>query len=217
MAKDLLPSPHPLTPPRSEEDWVTWFRLLRSRRVGPTTFHRLLAEHGSAEAALAALPEVARAAGVKNYECCPAEVAAAELHAGHLAGAVPVAFGSREYPALLAELPDAPPFLWTLGDRALLSRPLVALVGARNASSLGTRMARKLAEELTQNGFAVVSGLARGVDTAAHMASLEGGTIAVMGGGVDVVYPAENAVLAQEIVEKGLRISEQAMGLQPQA
>ncbi len=217
MAEDLLPSPHPLTPPRSEDDWVTWFRLLRSRRVGPTTFHRLLAEHGSAEAALAALPEVARTAGVENYECCPVEVAEAELRAGRLAGAVPVALGSLEYPALLSELPDAPPFLWTLGDRALLSRPLVALVGARNASSLGTRMARKLAEGLVSNGFAVVSGLARGIDTAAHMASLEGGTVAVMGGGVDVVYPAENAVLAQEIAEKGLRISEQAMGLQPQA
>ena len=217
MAKDLLPSPHPLTPPRSEDDWVSWLRLLRSRRVGPTTFFRLLAEHGNAQAALQALPEVAREAGVEKYATCPPEVAFAELKAGRLAGAKLVGFGSPDYPAALAELSDAPPFLWVIGDTALLKRPMVALVGARNASSLGTRMARSLAEGLTNKGYLVVSGLARGVDTAAHLAALRGGTLAVMAGGVDVIYPAENAVLAQEITENGLRVSEQAMGLQPQA
>ncbi|MDJ0826075.1 MAG: DNA-processing protein DprA [Rhodobacter sp.] len=217
MAEVLLPSPHPLTPPRSEEDWVTWLRLLRSRRVGPTTFFRLITEHGDAAAALDALPDVARAAGVEDYRPCPPEIAAAELKAGHLAGAQLVAHGSPAYPKGLLDLPDAPPFLWCLGDGDILSRPMIALVGARNASSLGTRMARKLAEGLTDEGFVVVSGLARGVDTAAHLASLDGGTCAVLAGGVDVVYPIENAVLAQEIAEKGVRISEQAMGLQPQA
>ncbi len=217
MAKDLLPSPHPLTPPRSEEDWVTWLRLLRSRRVGPATFHRLIAEHGSPAAALEALPGIARAAGVEDYKVCPPDIAQAELTAARLAGAAPVAFGSRAYPAALADLSDAPPFLWAIGDQRLLARPMVALVGARNASSLGTRMARKLAAELADAGFVVVSGLARGVDTAAHLAALEGGTLAVMAGGVDVIYPAENAVLAQEIAEKGLRISEQPMGLAPMA
>ena len=131
MAKDLLPSPHPLTPPRSEDDWVSWFRLLRSRRVGPTTFHRLMAEHGSAQAALQALPEVARAAGVEKYQTCPEDIARAELQAGRLAGAIPVAHGTPDYPAALADLPDAPPFLWLIGDGALLHRPMVALVGAR--------------------------------------------------------------------------------------
>ncbi|WP_172296478.1 DNA-processing protein DprA [Pseudoruegeria sp. HB172150] len=217
MAEDLLPSPHPLTPPRSEEDWVFWFRLLRSRRVGPTTFHRLLAEHGNARDALRALPEVARAAGVEEYTPCPAAVAESELKNGRVCGARPVAIGSAEYPPRLAQLADAPPILWALGDPALLARPVVALVGARNASSLGTRMARQLAQGLTEAGYAVVSGLARGVDTAAHLASLEGGTIAVMAGGVDVIYPAENAVLAQEIAERGLRLSEQPIGMQPMA
>lgn len=176
-----------------------------------------MAEHGSADAALAALPEVARAAGVEKYAPCPAEIAAEEMRQARLFGAKPVACGSAAYPAALAELGDAPPILWSLGDLDLLSRPIVALVGARNASSLGTRMARQLAHGLTEAGFAVVSGLARGVDTAAHLASLDGGTIAVLAGGVDVVYPAENAVLAQEIAEKGLRLSEQPMGMQPQA
>jgi len=217
MAKDLLPSPHPLTPPRSEEDWVAWLRLLRSRRVGPTTFFRLMAEHGDAAKALNTLPEIARAAGVKDYSLCPVETALAELKAGQLTGARLIAYGTQDYPAALCELPDAPPFFWALGDASLLTQPMVALVGARNASSLGTRMARKLAAGLAEAGHVVISGLARGVDTAAHLAALDGGTLAVMAGGVDVVYPVENTVLAQEIAEKGLRISEQPMGLQPQA
>ena len=217
MAKDLIPSPHPLTPPHEEDDRRNWLRLLRSRRVGPATFFRLMAEHGTATAALAALPEVAAAAGVKDYKICPEGVVLAELNAGKLAGASLVAKGDPDYPEALAELIEAPPMLWVFGDRALLSRPMVALVGARNASSLGTRMARKLAHGLAEAGFVVVSGLARGIDAAAHLAALEHGTLAVMAGGVDVFYPTENAVLAQEIGEKGLRISEQPPGLQPHA
>ncbi len=217
MAKDLFPSPHPLTPTHEEDDRLNWLRLLRSRRVGPATFFRLMTEHGTASAALTALPQVAAAAGVKDYAVCPEGVALAELKAGKLAGATLVAHGEVGYPQALCDLPDAPPLLWTIGDRSLLSRPMVALVGARNASSLGTRMARKLAEGLAEAGFVVVSGLARGIDTAAHLAALDRGTVAVMAGGVDVFYPAENAVLAQEIGEKGLRLSEQPLGLQPQA
>ena len=217
MVEEFLPSPHPLTPPRSEQGMLFWLRLLRSRRVGPTTFHRLLAEHGSAEAALEALPEVARAAGVTEYQTCPEGVAVAELKAGKLAGARIVAYGGSDYPKALMTLPDAPPLLWVIGNTALLKQPMVALVGARNASSLGTRMARSLSAALTKDGYVVVSGLARGVDTAAHLAALEGGTVAVMAGGVDVIYPAENAVLGQEIGEQGLRISEQPMGTVPQA
>ena len=217
MAKDLFPSPHPLTPPHEEDDRRNWLRLLRSRKVGPATFFRLMAEHGTATAALAALPEVAAAAGVKDYKICPEGVVLAELNAGKLAGASLVAKGDPDYPEALAELIEAPPMLWVFGDRALLSRPMVALVGARNASSLGTRMARKLAHGLAEAGFVVVSGLARGIDAAAHLAALEHGTLAVMAGGVDVFYPTENAVLAQEIGEKGLRISEQPPGLQPHA
>jgi len=104
-----------------------------------------------------------------------------------------------------------------LGQQSLLTRPMVALVGARNASSLGTRMAKSLAAGLAEAGYVVVSGLARGIDTAAHLASLDSGTIAVMAGGVDVIYPVENAGLAQDIRHKGLRISEMPMGMPPQA
>ena len=196
MAKDLFPSPHPLTPPHHEEERLIWLRLLRSRRVGPATFFRLLKEHGTAELALRALPDVARSAGVKDYEPCPNRAVISELEAGKLAGAKLIAIGEPDYPALLGELVDAPPLIWTLDDTALLSKPMIALVGARNASSLGTRMSRRLSAGLTEAGFVVVSGLARGVDA---------------------FYPSENAVLAQEISATGLLLSEQPMGLRPHA
>jgi DNA processing protein len=209
-------TPH-LTPPLTEEELSDWLRLLRSRRVGIQTFFRLMADFGTARAALEALPGIAREAGVENYAPCPPEVIAAELRGARQAGVTWLAHGRPGYPSQLTELPDPPPLLAALGDAGLLARPTVALVGARNASSLGTRMARRLAEELGQAGFVVVSGLARGIDTAAHHASLATGTVAVMAGGVDVVYPVENAVLAQEIAERGLRLSEQPMHLEPQA
>ena len=217
MAEDLFPSPHPLTPPHHEEERLIWLRLLRSRRVGPATFFRLLKEHGSAELALRALPDVARAAGVADYQPFGEDAAISELRAGKLAGARLIAFGEADYPVLLGELDDAPPLIWILGDTKLLSHPMIALVGARNASSLGTRMARRLATDLTEAGFVVVSGLARGIDAAAHVGAKDTFTVAVMAGGVDVVYPSENAVLAQEIPENGLLLSEQPMGLRPHA
>ncbi|EKE44420.1 DNA processing protein [Oceaniovalibus guishaninsula JLT2003] len=190
---------------------------MRSRRVGVATFFRLLRDHGSAAASLEALPEVARAAGVSDYRACPPEVAEAELRAARLAGATMVCWGEPTYPSQLSDIPDPPPFLWAMGDMALLERPAIALVGARNASSLGLRMARTLARGIGEAQAVTVSGLARGIDAAAHEAALPTGTIAVMAGGVDVVYPSENAVLAQEIAEQGLRLSERPMGLQPQA
>ena len=217
MTEDLHPSTHPPLPPTTEDDRFSWLRLLRSRRVGIATFYRLLAEHGTAQNALAALPNVARAAGVADYRICPEAVAQAELRNGAQAGAKLVFRGTPDYPKSLTDLPDAPPFLWVMGNPALLNRPIVALVGARNASSLGTRMARALARELGQAGYIVVSGLARGVDTAAHIAALDTGTIAVQAGGIDVMYPAENTDLASQIAQTGLRISEQPVGLTPQA
>jgi len=211
------PSTHPPLPPTTEDDRVTWLRLLRSRRVGPTTFHRLLDEHGTAAAALDALPEVARAAGVSDYTPCPPGVAEAELRAGHAAGARLLTCADPAYPAALRDLPDSPPLLWIKGDPALFARPVVSLVGARNASSLGLRMARALAAELAEKGFVIASGLARGIDTAGHQACLESGTIAVMAGGVDVVYPSENKALCDRIGKTGLCLSEQPPGLVPQA
>ena len=203
---------------QTKEDTVFHsLRLLRSRRVGPATYHRLMREHGTAVAALAALPDIAAAAGVADYKICPEGVVMAELKAGRANNAQLLIAGQPGYPHALDDLGDAPPLLWALGNLDLLSRPMIALVGARNASSLGTRMAKKLAADLGQAGFVIVSGLARGVDTAAHLASLPTGTVAVQAGGVDVIYPTENTILAQDIARSGLRISEMAMGIQPQA
>ncbi|MBK5925994.1 DNA protecting protein DprA [Rhodobaculum claviforme] len=196
---------------------MSWLRLIRSHRVGPATFYRLLDEHGSAGAALAALPGVARAAGVTGYTPCPIQLAEAELEAAQACGAFALRPGDGIYPDALAAIADAPPLIWARGDAGVLAAPMVAMVGARNASALGQRMARALAEGLGRDGLVVVSGLARGIDTAAHTAALPTGTVAVCAGGVDVIYPAENAPLAARIQEAGLLISEQPMGLVPQA
>jgi DNA processing protein len=221
MPDGQLSNPRHPTPPRTEDDRLDCLRLVRSRRVGAVTYHRLLAEHGSARAALAALPGIARSAGVDQYEPCPPGVVLAEMKQGHAAGARLLVHGEADYPEALADLPDAPPILWVLGDQALLNRPAVAMVGARNASSLGVRMARRLGQGLAEAGFTVVSGLARGIDTAAHQAALEveagARTVAIMAGGIDVIYPAENEALAREIAAKGCRVSEHPPGLEPQA
>lgn len=202
---------------RAGVDPLPWLQLIRSRRVGPATFHRMIREHGDAQAALAALPDIAAAAGVENYEVCPAGVAAAELAKGARVGARLILWGQADYPSALMDLADAPPILWAQGDVELLQRPMIALVGARNASSLGLRMARSLAAGLGAVGQVIVSGLARGIDAAAHEAALETGTVAVQAGGVDVIYPEENATLAAKIAAQGCRISEHPLGLVPQA
>ncbi|EBA13295.1 DNA-processing protein DprA [Roseobacter sp. CCS2] len=217
MAETHLSSNHPPLLPTTEDEAVDRLRLLRSRRVGVATYRRLLAEHGSAADALNALPDVAKAAGVTDYAICPEGVVMAELKAGKAAGAKLLVEGSPEYPTALNDISDAPPLLWALGNVALLQKPMIALVGARNASSLGTRMAKRLGADLAEAGFAVVSGLARGIDAAAHHGALSGSTIAVMAGGVDIIYPAENTQLAHDIAKRGLRLSEMPMGLQPQA
>ncbi|WP_170545188.1 DNA-processing protein DprA [Ruegeria arenilitoris] len=217
MTEEQLSSYHPTLPPTTEEDRFSWLRLLRSRKVGPATFRRLLREHGSAQNALAALPEMARAAGIEGYEICPPGVIEAELKAAKATNAQLLCLGSADFPDALNDLSDAPPMLWAIGDISLLRKPCIAMVGARNCSSLGARMARGLATDLGKQGYVVVSGLARGIDTSAHMAALETGTVAVMAGGVDVIYPAENTDLAGDIAQSGLRVSEQPMGVTPQA
>ena len=201
----------------AQDDDLNFLRLIRSRRVGPATFHRLIAEHGCARTALDALPAIAAAAGITDYEACPEGVAAAELAAGRKAGARLIRCDSPLYPAALREIDGAPPVLWVRGDPAWLSKNPVAVIGARNASSLGLRMTRGMAAGLGEAGHTVVAGLARGIDTAAHNAALPTGTIAVMAGGVDAIYPAENVILASQIAEKGALVSEQPPGTEPQA
>ena len=218
MTLEQNSSTHPLLPPTTEDQRFDWLRLLRSRRVGISTFYRLMRDHGSAAAALAELPDIARAAGVENYQICPEAVIHSELKSARAMNATLMCRGDPTYPADLSDLDDAPPMLWVIGASDTLSKPQIALVGARNASSLGGRMARALASGLGEAGFVVTSGMARGIDTAAHLAALETGTIAVLGGGVDVLYPSENTKLAEDIVAQGgARISEQPMGLQPKA
>ncbi len=217
MTEDNSSSTHPPLPPTTEDDRLARLRLLRSRRVGPATYRRLLAEHGTAARALAALPEMARAAGLPDYRICPEGVVTAEMRQAAQAGAKLVFAGEAGFPAPLSEIEDAPVCLWMIGDPALLQRPMVSVVGSRNASSLGARMARKLAQELGEAGLSVVSGLARGIDAAAHKGALATGTIAVQAGGVDTIYPLENTQLARDIGKQGLRLSDQPMGLQAQA
>lgn len=204
-------------PVRDPAERLARLRLIRSRRVGPATYLRLMAEHGSASQALEILPQIARAAGVDSYQPCPEPVALAELKAAKRMGATLLCLGDPDYPASLAGIPDAPPLLWVKGHNTLFSKPVLALVGTRNASALGSRMARSLAADLGAAGFVIASGLARGIDALAHRGSLDTGTIAVMAGGLDVIYPIENTGLFHDIAQRGLVVSEMPFGCEPQA
>jgi DNA processing protein len=197
-------------------DAVDRLRLIRTDSIGPVTYRQLLGRFGSAGAALVALPDLARRGG-RALSIASVSAAEAELEALEKAGAVPLFIGNPAYPHLLAALESAPPVLAARGDLALLERPAVAIVGARNASAAGVRFARQLAADLADAELVVVSGLARGIDAAAHQGAMAGGTIAVVAGGVDVVYPPENAALMAEIAEKGLILAEQPPGVEPQA
>ena len=176
-----------------------------------------MTEYRTAQNALSILPEFAASKGMKDYQPCPEGVAWAEYHAGRKYGAKLVTLHDPDYPSHLSDISNAPPLLWIKGNMEVFQKPRIALVGARNASSLGTRMTRTFAGGLAEAGYVVVSGLARGVDTVAHHSTMDTGTIAVQAGGIDIMYPAENVELAQQITQNGARISEQAMGLTPQA
>jgi DNA processing protein len=176
-----------------------------------------MAEHGTPEPALEALPSIARSAGMARYTPASLQDAERELSDGRASGARPIFFGEPEYPPLLAAIPDAPPMLWAKGRNDLLQTPGIAVIGARNASSLGLRMATRLSRELGEAGFTIVSGLARGIDAAAHAAALESGTIAVFAGGLSRPYPAKNLSLAEDIATQGLCLSEQPPAMEPRA
>ena len=204
--------------PISAEERRDRLRLIRSENVGPVTYFQLLSRFGSATEALAALPELARRGGrTRPITICPAAAATREIEALGKIGARLIAWGEEDYPEMLAVLDDAPPTLSVRGNGPLLGRRTVAIVGARNASANGRRMAETLAAGIGCQGIVVASGMARGIDAMAHAGALESGTVAVMAGGVDVVYPAENAALYEEIVERGAVISEQPVGLTPKA
>ncbi len=194
-------------------------RLARTAGIGPLTFRRLLSRFRSAEAAIDALPGLTRAGG----RAMPPAVATQsgvdqELSRLHRLGGSMLVLGEPGYPALLAMLEDAPSAISVLGDVTLLSRRAVGLVGARNASANGQRMAEALAADLASRGILVVSGLARGIDTAAHAGALHtGATAAAVAGGLDVPYPAENTALQGRIAERGVVIAEAPLGTAPQS
>jgi DNA processing protein len=201
----------------TDQERLDWLRLYRSENVGPVTFFRLLERFGSAGQALEALPELAKRGGGKKPISLYAKAAAEkELAALAKLGGQMVAACEPDFPAALASLETAP-LITVRGNPHLLPRSAVALVGARNASAAGRRMAFQLAADLGRAGLLVVSGLARGIDTAAHEGSLGTGTVAVLAGGVDVVYPPENQGLYDRLVGEGAVISEMPPGTTPQA
>jgi DNA processing protein len=194
---------------------IAWLRLIRSENVGPATFRALVNEFGGAEAAIDALPMLSRRGGRNDIRLYSEEEAEAELSAAEAIGAQLVAIGEPGYPPALAEVDAPPPLLYVKGTLALAERPIVALVGARNGSAVGQKFTRSLAADLGLEGFVIASGLARGIDTAAHLAALERGTIAVLAGGIDNVYPPENEDLHRAIGERGLLLTERAPGFSP--
>lgn len=208
----LLDSAVATAPQLTPSQKLAWLRLIRSQNVGPQTFQVLVNRFGGAEAALETLPDLARRAGGKQPRLCTRSEAEAEIEAGERLGARLVARKERGYPPLLALTHGAPPLLWLRGRAEACGQRIVAIVGSRNASAGGRRMAREIAVPLGREGFVVASGLARGIDTAAHEASLETGTIAVLAGGFGRVYPPENEPLLDRIVERGAAICEMPPG-----
>lgn len=191
-------------------------RLIRSENVGPVTFRELLAHFGSAEAALAALPELSRRGGFKRpIRLCPLDEAEGELDRARNAGAELLFTTETRYPPVLAALDAPPPLLYAKGKLQLLNRPAIAVVGSRQCSAAGAKLARHFAAELGRAGYVVVSGLARGIDSMAHEAALEHGTIAVLAGGIDVVYPPEHEALQQTIGERGCLVTEMPFSFVP--
>lgn len=213
--------PSRMTQPRhplSDAERLDWLRLIRTENVGPITFHRLLDQFGSAHAALEALPELAKRGGrVKPLRVASKADVEREITANRRFGARLIASCEPDYPEALAAVDDAPPVISVIGHPHLLSRRAVAMVGARNASLNGKKFAETLARDLGAAGLLVASGLARGIDTAAHVGALATGTAAVVAGGIDVVYPPENEKLYRDIVAQGVVIAESPIGTQPQA
>ncbi len=201
----------------TDRERTDWLRLIRSENVGPVTFWHLLRHFGSAADALDALPELSRRGGrSKPVRIASLAAAEAEIAATRKAGARLLAAQEPDYPWRLATTEDAPPLISLAGAAALGNAPVVSIVGARNASSNGKRIARTIAQGLGEAGVAVASGLARGIDAAAHAGSLETGTIAVVAGGIDICYPPEHEELMQDIAGRGAILAEQPVGTKPQ-
>tara|TARA_B100000519_G_scaffold191398_1_gene191781 strand:- start:1581 stop:2858 length:1278 start_codon:yes stop_codon:yes gene_type:complete len=217
-----FPEQQPQRLPQSER--LARMRLARSTNIGPVSFRKMLDQFGTARLAIEALPDIiGHAKGSRKIELAGRAETIAEIEAAKACKAKPVIFGDPEYPELLDRIDDAPAYFYAIGNLELLGKTAVGIVGARNASATGCGFARKLSHELVSAGYVVVSGMARGIDGAAHAAAMQcvgkdtGGTIAVLGGGVDVVYPREHQDLYSQLCEQGCVISEMPPGLKPQA
>lgn len=201
----------------SQTEQLDWLRLIRSENVGPITFYKLLERFGTAKNALKAIPDLAKKGGKRQIKVCTPSRAEDELEKLAGLGGRLICRGEPDYPPLLAQIEDAPPVISVLGHASLLTKATVGIVGARNASVNGRNFARKLACDLGAGGLMVVSGMARGIDTCAHEGAMDSGTAAILGGGVDVIYPKENAPLYEELKHRGVIVSEVPIGTQPQA
>lgn len=196
----------------SEKERAAWLRLSRSRGVGPQTFGQLLARFGGAQAAIEGADAAAKAAGRKGFTIASADAVEEELSRGRRLGVRHIASCEPAYPGSLRAIPDPPPVIGVRGDARLIAKDGVGIVGARNASLAGRRMAGTLAKELGEAGLTITSGLARGIDGAAHEAALPTGTVAVVAGGLDRVYPPEHDRLMAAIIEQGCVVSEMPLG-----
>ena len=192
-------------------------RLIRTPHVGPVSWHQLMQRFGSGEAALEALPELVLRGGAGKPRIAPAEMAEREIERVAALGARHIFSDEDDYSPMLREVEGAPPVVVARGDAAMLRRPCVAIVGARNASAVACRFARQLAADLVARDVTVVSVLARGVDTAAHVGALGGSTVGVIASGIDVAFPPENAALQEKIASDQLLIAEQPPGTEPLA
>ena len=202
----------------TDEQRLDWLRLIRSQNVGPRTFRALINHFGGARAALEALPGLARRGGGNaSPQIYSREEAQREIDAARKIGVSFVAIGEADYPRRLQMIDDAPPLIAIRGHAAALAMPQVAIVGSRNASAAGVKITQRLVHGLCEAGFAIVSGLARGIDAAAHRASLASGTVAVLAGGQDRVYPPEHVDLLDAILPAGLALTEMPLGWEPRA
>jgi DNA processing protein len=202
----------------TEAQRLDWLRLIRSEHVGPRSFRTLIGQYGNARDALAALPELARRGGAAHGpRICTPQDAEREIAAARELGVAFVALGEPDYPVRLREIEDAPPLLAVRGERVALARPMIALVGARNASAAGQKFAERLARDLGAAGFVTVSGLARGIDASAHRASLATGTVAALAGGHARIYPAEHVDLLDAILDAGAAVSEMPLAWEPRS
>ncbi|MFC4174818.1 DNA-processing protein DprA [Microvirga sp. GCM10011540] len=200
----------------TDEQRLDWLRLIRSENVGPRTFRALINRYGGASAAIEALPDLARKGGRLLLKVASRAEAEKEMAAATRMGVRFVAMGEPEYPKTLQAIDTAPPLIAVRGSTDVLARPTVAIVGSRNASASGLTFTERLSRQLGEAGYVVVSGLARGIDTRAHKATLDTGTVAVLAGGHDRIYPAENEALLLSIVERGgAVISEMPFGWEP--